>query len=268
MRPRTAKAMTKPILSHEAISAQTNSRFSVLVEREVSSTNTILRAMADRGAPAGLVLFAEHQTAGRGRRGRTFFSPQQGLYCSLLLRPGGQAASALTVTTTAAVAVCRALAAFTDVPLAIKWVNDIYCRDRKIAGILTEAVTGGRGEVDCLILGIGINLVHPREGFPPELRDKAASLFDAAPYTGFPNAVAARLLDELDHALFADDPDAILAEYRRRSWLTGRTVVVQQGDNSFHARVLSIEDDYALRVLAESGKTVLLNSGEVSIQKE
>ena len=254
-------------LSLDAIRERTHSRFTLLAEREVTSTNAVLKTMADRGAPAGLVLFADSQTAGRGSRGRSFFSPQGGLYFSLLLRPESEAVAALSVTTAAAVAVCRALDEFTEQPLAIKWVNDIYCRDRKIAGILTEGVLGDKG-FRYQILGIGINLAPPDGGFPSEIRDRAGALLTKAAPDGFKDTVAARLLDELDDLLFTADRVAVLDEYRRRSWLQGKTVDVTQGNISYRARVTGIGEDFALLLTKESGEEVALRSGEATIAQK
>ena len=223
--------------------------------------------MADRGAPAGLVLFARRQTAGRGSRGRAFHSPDNGLYFSLLLRPNAHVSDALSITTMAAVAVCHALAGFTQEEPRIKWVNDVYYRNRKISGILTESVTDPDGNVSYLILGIGVDLVKPDGGFPPELEQIAGFVFDSPPNDEIYNCVAAKLLDELDHILFQADPTATREEYRRLSFLIGREVTVREGESSYRAHVTGIGDDYALLLRSEDGRTITLNSGDVSFSQ-
>ena len=258
--------MGKDRLTKEGILSLSHHRFSLIVEREVTSTNTLMREMADRGAPAGLALVAQRQSAGRGRLGRTFSSPDGGLYLSLLLRPASSAKDALTVTTAAAVAVCRALSAFVDEELRIKWVNDVYFLGKKICGILTESVTA-RGKIDRLILGIGINLIQAEGGFPPELRDIAGALFAADPGDDVFNRVAARLLDELDRVLFSSEPGEVLEEYRRRSLLIGRDVTVTDGNRRYPARVTGISDEYALLLTKGEGEVVSLRSGEVSFSQ-
>lgn len=258
--------MSSQALTREGILRLSHHRFSVVVEREVTSTNTVLREMADRGAPAGLALVARRQTAGRGRLGRTFYSPDGGLYLSLLLRPASSAEDALTVTARAAVAVCRALSAFVEDSLRIKWVNDVYFRGNKACGILTESVVR-EGRIDSLILGIGIDLVAPQGGFPAELSGVAGALFERDPGGDLFHSVAARLLDELDRVLFSADPREILEEYRRLSFLTGREVTVADGDRRYRARVMGIGDDYSLLLTTVQGERVALKSGEVSFSQ-
>lgn len=113
-------------------------RFDLQVQTEVTSTNTLLKAQAEQGAPEGTVLIAESQTAGKGRLGRHFTSPPgTGIYFSLLLRPHCTAEKSLFITTTAAVAVCEAIEQVTGLNPQIKWVNDVYLNEKKVCGILT-----------------------------------------------------------------------------------------------------------------------------------
>ena len=113
---------------------------SIRVVDEVDSTNSVLKRMAAEGAPQGSVLIAERQSAGRGRMGRSFYSPPgTGLYMSLLLRPCMEAQRATLVTTSAAVAVAEAIERLAGEAAQIKWVNDVLFHGRKVCGILTEA---------------------------------------------------------------------------------------------------------------------------------
>ena len=259
--------MNKDLFVLDVLRSLSHHRFSLIVEREVTSTNTLLREMADRGAPAGLALIAQAQTEGRGRLGRRFYSPQGGLYLSLLLRPGSTPADALSVTTRAAVAVCRALSPFVQDELRIKWVNDVYYRGRKVCGILTESVSRDRGKIDFLILGIGINLTPPKGGYPPELSQIAGALFEPEDHADY-NRIAAQLYDELDLVLYAADPREILEEYRRLSLLNGRLVDVTDGNRRFRARVSGIDDAYSLLLTTESGRVIALRSGEVTFSQQ
>ena len=145
------------------------------VQTEVTSTNTLLKAQAEQGAPEGTVLIAESQTAGKGRLGRHFTSPPgTGIYFSLLLRPHCTAEKSLFITTTAAVAVCEAIEQVTGLNPQIKWVNDVYLNEKKVCGILTEAsVDFENGGLNWAVLGIGINIAVPEEGFPEEIRSIA-----------------------------------------------------------------------------------------------
>lgn len=121
---------------------------SISVRRTVDSTNTWVRQRAQEGAAEGTVVVAEGQTAGRGRRGRAFFSPEgSGIYLSLLLRPSIDPSQAHLLTCAAAVAVARAIERTSGQSASIKWVNDVYCNERKVAGILTEGHTASRMRV-------------------------------------------------------------------------------------------------------------------------
>ena len=162
------------------------------VQTEVTSTNTLLKAQAEQGAPEGTVLIAESQTAGKGRLGRHFTSPPgTGIYFSLLLRPHCTAEKSLFITTTAAVAVCEAIEQVTGLNPQIKWVNDIYLNEKKVCGILTEAsVDFENGGLNWAVLGIGINIAVPKEGFPEEIRSIAGAPWRCAAAFRLPSSVA------------------------------------------------------------------------------
>ena len=152
------------------------------VEQLVSSTNTLLRQRAEAGEPEGLALVAAAQTAGRGRRDHTFFSPPDtGLYLSFLVRPQLSAKDALLLTTCAAAAVALAIEDCAGVPAEIKWVNDVFCRGKKVCGILTEgALDLETGGLQYAIVGIGVNCFPPAGGFPEDLPE-AGSVFAERP---------------------------------------------------------------------------------------
>ena len=156
--------------------------FRVEYRDTVSSTNGLLRDMAAKGAPEGLVIAAGGQTAGRGRLGRTFYSPAgHGAYFSLLLRPGVKPGDATLITSAAAVATARAIEDVTGACVGIKWVNDLFLDGRKVCGILTEATFGMEsGLVESAVLGIGVNITTPENGYPDELEGVAASLKDGS----------------------------------------------------------------------------------------
>lgn len=145
-------------------------------------TNAALRVRAAQQAPEGLVLIAQAQSAGRGRSGRSFFSPPGGLYMSLLLRPEFSIRQSVYLTAMAAVAAARACETLCGSPIQIKWVNDLWKDGKKVCGILTEAsMDVESGLLEYAIVGPGFNLVPPPNGWPPELEGIAGSLFDAVP---------------------------------------------------------------------------------------
>ena len=156
--------------------------FTVKDYATVTSTNDIVKNAARAGAEEGFTVTARCQTAGRGRMGRSFFSPDgTGLYISILLRPTFHPKDALMITTAAAVATARALEAAGSRNIGIKWVNDLLINGKKIAGILTESsLSMGADSLDFAVLGIGINLLSPSNGFPEEIKDIAGAVFDNA----------------------------------------------------------------------------------------
>lgn len=235
---------------------------------ETVSTNTDIMQLAADGEAEGLLLIAERQTAGRGRRGRSFYSPDGGLYMSMLLRPVSAAEDVMLLTPMAAVAVAEAVDALCGTDTRIKWVNDILSNDKKICGILTEAVFGERSVPEAVALGIGLNLIAPRDGFPCEICDIAGAVFlDACPDETLP----ARLIAEIWDRFFAyyREP-ALLAfreTYRKKQALTGKEVSVIRSGETRNAVVLGVDERCGLIVRYPDGFEETLTSGEVSVRK-
>lgn len=242
--------------------------FSLQVYRTLGSTNQTARQAAADGAPEGLVVLAESQNAGRGRLGRSFFSPDgTGLYLSVLLRPTLEADRAVLLTTAAAAAVCEAIAEVTGKQAQIKWVNDIFLDGKKVCGILTEAAFGTEnGRLDYAVTGIGVNVCPPPGGFPPALADIAGSVLEAPPAGGLRNRLAAAILRRF-LAYYRRLPErTFLAEYRRRSLVIGQQILIVRGDESRPALALGIDDDCHLLVRTPDGTQECLSTGEISIR--
>lgn len=246
---------------------------SLTIEPCVSSTNTLLKEQAAGGAPEGTVLIAEEQTAGRGRLGRSFHSPKgSGIYMSILLRPTLQVSEALSLTTSIAVAATETLRALTGREVGIKWVNDLYLENRKICGILTEASMDFESQrLEYAIVGIGINLEAPPEGFPEDIAQIAGALFahGACP-EGFREQLIAGILQRF-LAMYHKLPTAeYLQQYRDYSCIIGRTVhVIENVLNTaehYEALVTGIDDACGLVVQLPDGSRKTLTSGEVSLR--
>ena len=143
----------------------------------VGSTNDEVKALAIKGEQEGYLLISRSQTKGKGRLGRSFFSPDStGIYMSLLLRPKCKAEETTLITTAAAVAVCRSLEK-AGVNPQIKWVNDIFVNDKKVCGILAEAgFNAGTPCPDYVVLGVGINMYPPESDFPEDLKQIAGAV--------------------------------------------------------------------------------------------
>lgn len=232
------------------------------------STNSLVRDRAVRGAPEGLVLIANEQREGRGRRGRRFFSPEgTGLYMSLLLRPRNWSAlQAARVTTMAAAAMCEAIGEVTGREARIKWVNDIYMAGRKVCGILTEASLDlESGSLEYAVLGVGVNVYAPPEGFPPELADIAGAVLDH-PADDAKCRLAAAFLRRFLGYYRAGDPTAYAERYRAYSLALDREITVGTGPEARRAYVYGIDDDCRLLVRYGSGETEALSYGEIDIR--
>lgn len=237
----------------------------VEVYQEVTSTNTLLKQRGHNGAPHGLVIVAESQTAGRGRMGREFFSPDQtGIYFSVLLRPDLSPNDSLFITTSAAVACAKVLERISGKTAQIKWVNDIYMDERKVCGILTEA-SFAQGKIDYAVLGIGINLYTPIDGFPVEIINKAGSVLDKQE-TDLRGLIVAEALNEFFKLYKNIEKREFIDEYRKRSILDGKSVNVIKHDCITPATALFIDSDLSLAVRYESGEIEHLTSGDVSIR--
>ena len=243
--------------------------FSVEVRKSLTSTNTVLREMAAKGAPEGLVLVAEEQTAGRGRQGREFYSPAgHGVYFSVLLHPSSKTGDAALITSAAAVAAAKAIEEVTGVHAGIKWVNDLFVGGKKVCGILTEATFGMEsGIIENIVLGIGINVTRPENGFPGTLEKVADALAENARPNDLKRCrIIAATLDNF-HEYYQNLAErGFLEEYRARSIVLGRNIFVLSGDNKKPAHAIAIDDDCRLVVRYENGETATLNSGEVSVK--
>ena len=268
-----AENMPHSTFHHEAFYAALSEQCkhcSLKVYPVLDSTNSEVRRLALKDAPEGTVVVAEEQQKGRGRQGRVFFSPSStGLYMSVLLRPHKKV-SPLFITTAAAVAVARAIEQLTGITAQIKWVNDIYCRGKKVCGILTEGCfIPNTSHLQYAVLGIGVNLFSPRNGFPSEIENKAGSLYQKEKPPAFlKEKLAAAILTQFWKWYKNSNNQGHLDEYRRRSLLTGRTVEVltTTGAVTDVAVVTGISDTFALQVTTTDGEKKELSSGEVSIR--
>ncbi|RRD63336.1 biotin--[acetyl-CoA-carboxylase] ligase [Fretibacterium sp. OH1220_COT-178] len=231
----------------------------------VGSTNTYAKELALSGAEHGTLIVADSQTAGRGRRGRSFFSPAgTGLYMSLILRPHVEMERFVLVTVAAAVAVCRTIESLTEASPRIKWVNDVFLEgqdgaERKICGILTEAVSDVEsGSVETVVVGIGLNV--KTKAFAPELRDVAGSLSSE---TVRRDCLAAGIAERLMKYQERLDAPELMRLYRDRSLLLGREIRYLRDGVEHHGHALDIDVGGGLIVRDRSGETAVLRSGEV-----
>lgn len=260
------------LLHKEAVTALLDPAVAAALRLEVydrlPGTNAALRARAVQGAAEGLVLIAQAQSAGRGRNGRSFFSPPGGLYMSILLRPELAAHQAVQLTVMAAVAAAQAAEEITGAPIGIKWVNDLWKDGRKVCGILTEAALDVEsGLLDYAVVGPGFNLVSPPGGWPAELQNIAGSLLESPPPAGTRARLAAGFLNRFWPLYRHAKPKQYLTDYRSRQVLPGHRVLVLPGHgDSYPATVLDIDEECRLLVRPEGQEAVIpLQSGEVRL---
>lgn len=235
------------------------------LHRTLISTNTQAKALAASGAPHGYLVIAESQTGGKGRMGRSFFSPEHtGVYITYVLRPRLLAERAVMLTSMAAVAVARAIEAVAEVDVGIKWVNDLYINGRKVCGILCEAsMDFESGQLEYAVLGIGVNAAAMR--FPQELRDIATSVENECGQSVSRSRLIAEISNQLNALYGQLESREFMAESRRRSIVIGRDIWVIRGDERFPARALDIDDSGSLVIQTEAGVR-RVNSGEVSLR--
>ena len=207
----------------------------------VDSTNTVCKSLAAQGAPSGTAVIARRQTAGRGRMGRSFESPEGlGLYLS-----------------------AGAIRRVTGAPVRIKWPNDLVLEGRKLAGILTEASLSGRG-VDYVVIGIGVNLRQRPDDFSPEVARIATSL-EAQGYPADRAALETALAEALCQAFgHLHTPAVYAADYRRLCLNLGQTLRIP--DTGETVTALDIDRQYGLVVRRRDGTVDTLRCGEVSVR--
>lgn len=224
--------------------------------RSTDSTNARARELAEAGAPGGLVVTAEEQSAGRGRRGRSWFAPPgEALLYSALLRPLGERP---LLPLAVPLAVCEAAESLGPVRCRVKWPNDVWIAERKLAGVLIESRAGADGWA---VIGIGLNVAVPPRAFPPELAETATSLLAA----GVPEPTVGAAREALNEALgrWVEAPaEEALAGFRARDALAGRRVAWAGGAGE----VAGVDDSGHLLVDADSGRRLALGAGEVHLE--
>lgn len=236
-----------------------------------TSTNTLVRDKINSAASEGYLLIANRQISGKGRMGRSFFSPKDtGIYMSLLLKPGNcSPEKATNITTIAAVAVCEAIESISNKKVGIKWVNDVFANNKKVCGILTEgSVNPQNGLLEYAVLGVGINLYKPKNGFPNELKEIAGYILDIQSQNT-KNRLVAEFLNcffmHYKQAVQSDFSDYI-DEYKKRSIVIGREVAIVSESSPKTATVVDIDNHCRLKVKYKNGDEEVFSSGEISIK--
>lgn len=246
-------------------------RLKLIYKQVTGSTNTDARELAETSDVNGTLyaVIAEEQTAGRGTRGRSFYSPQgSGIYMSLIIPYDGCRDRLPLVTPAAAVGVCEALCAVgtavdAESEPSVKWVNDIYLNEKKICGILTESIARD-GEAWAVIIGVGINVYSPEGNFPAEISDRAGAAFPEK-RQGLRNRLAAEVICRVTDAVCSCDAGEIISRYRSRCRTIGSTVEAVINGRSEHCIAEDITDCCHLVLRRADGSTfTVLSSAQIS----
>lgn len=255
---------TNDILNKELILSYCDSiSYPLYVFDTIDSTNNYAKTIASNKDAHGTLIIANHQTAGRGRRGHTFYSPgDSGLYLTLIIKPHSSLKELLKVTIAAAVASVEAIQENSSVQPQIKWVNDLFLGKKKIAGILTEAISDFEShEVEAIIIGIGINT--KKTSLPKDIKDIAGAINDPNLSR---NKLAASLWKRLLYWTNHLDSKELLEEYRKASLLIGHLITYEINGKQYTGKVLSINEEGNLVIQDKENKEIILSSGEVSVK--
>lgn len=250
--------------------SENNRNIEIYVYDSVTSTNSEAKRLALEGAADGTLVVSGQQTAGRGRLGRSFYSPKEGIYLSVIIRPRFDVSKSVLITCAAAVAVAESVKEIAGKDARIKWVNDVYVDDRKVCGILTEGMTDFEsGQIEAVIIGIGVNT--DVSNFPDDLKRIAGAVDGDYSASELAGAIASRTIDyahNIEERTFIDS-------YRSMSTVIGKKITVYKGQYKVNpedeiegaaAEVKTIDDDGRLIVVYEDGTEEALSSGEITIR--
>jgi len=236
------------------------------IHESIGSTNDRAAALAREAASAGTVVIAGTQTAGKGRQGRQFFSPEgTGVYMSLLLHPESLEHPE-KITVTAAVAAAKTIEAISGRPTKIKWVNDVFMDGKKVCGILTEGGQMADGSF-WAVLGIGVNLLQPETDFPPELQSIAGAVLENGD-NGLRERFIAGVLDEFLNLYENAPEDELYEAYCSRDMFLSTEVYITENGREYPATAAGISRDFSLRVRMADGSIRDIHSGEARARQK
>ncbi len=241
-------------------------KLNITIFQELDSTNNYLKNLGSQGEKENQLVVAESQTGGRGRMGRSFYSPNStGVYFSLLLHPQLSAEKALFLTVMAAVSVAETIMKFNSNNVSIKWVNDIYIDGKKVCGILTEGAINSNKMLDYAVVGIGINVEAPENDFPDDIKDIATAIFPGKAENNIKEKIVAEVVNRFFIMYNGIDKDYI-KRYKDYSYLIGKDINIILGENTRPAYVLDITDNCHLLVKNDKGEIEEISSGDVSVR--
>lgn len=239
-----------------------DSGISVVFFDTTFSTNKDAKSLVLEGVNTPFVVVANKQEGGRGRLGRKFDSPSGGIYFSLVLS-GSNLISPDLITVASATAISEKMEELTGIETSIKWVNDIYIKNKKAVGILCEGIVNlEEKRLDKVIIGVGINYKTKEEDFSPEIRDIATSFFP----TGQAKVTRARCIAECCKRIIEIQKEDFIDKYREKCFVIGKEIAVIRGDERRNAFATGLDEAGHLVVRYENGEEEALSSGEISIR--
>ena len=241
----------------------------IVYHTALGSTNDLAKDLALRGAPEGTVVVTEEQTAGKGRRGRSWLAPSKtNLLFSILLRPALSPNRVFSLTMALALAALEAIEGETGLWCMIKWPNDLYVGSRKLAGILTE-FAGKDRQVDWVVLGLGLNVNWcPEEGRGGS-RFSATSIFAETQEKFARNGLLIQILKQFEshhERLLSGGGDDLYRKWNEYSLVLGKEVVIESEERRISGKAVRIDENGALNLEDERGREHVITHGDVSLR--
>ncbi|MDO8746639.1 MAG: biotin--[acetyl-CoA-carboxylase] ligase [Thermodesulfovibrionales bacterium] len=247
----------------------------IIFHESLDSTNTLAMELAEKGVPHGTVVIADRQLKGKGRLGRTWFSPPKGnIYMSVIVRPEIEPKDATLLTIMSAISCAGAVRNLTGIEVKIKWPNDLMVSERKLGGILTE-MKSDQDRIVFAVIGIGINVNASLDAFPVDVRAVAASVIEELREKGYSQAISrtliiAAILNELDRwfkVLIKGGSIQLINEWKKLSSTLGRKVKVVSGKDAISGIAADIDDEGMLILRLPSGWLKKISAGDVIMLK-
>lgn len=254
------------ILDKKVLEQYLNQKLNIDIFDELDSTNNYLKKSGSNGEKENRLVIALSQTGGRGRMGRSFYSPNgTGIYFSLLLHPEFSIEKSLFLTVMAAVSVAETVMEYNKNDVKIKWVNDVYIDGKKVCGILTEGAINSQKMLQYAVVGIGINIIAPENGFPDDIKNIATAIFPGNTEEHIKEKIVADVVNNFFEMYNGIDKNYV-QRYKKYSYLTGKEINIVSGDVVRPATVIDITDDCHLLVKNEKGEIEEISSGDVSVR--
>lgn len=246
------------VLTKEALEVYKNDEYKIFFYDEIDSTNNEAKRLLNNGENAPFIVVAKSQSTGRGRRGRTFLSPIGGTYLTVVVE--SKETETELVTTKTAVAISRSIKECFNKETQIKWVNDLYYKDKKLCGILCEGVVNMElNQISEVVIGVGVN--YKSEDIP---KDIAISLFEKNEY---PRASKAEfIINQAEQVFKIQKENEYLDEYKAKSFVLGKDVLIIKQGEEVEAKAIDIDEKAHLIVEYKNGQIEHLSSGEISLR--